>query len=545
MMGWRRAAVKAFYTQQSEIQRTRHRRGFLREAQVHFSLSWKSVATMASAAGSTSPEADSFVDVLIVGGGVVGAALARQLKRQLPSISIGLVERGKSPLEDPPIRADTPPNPRSYALSPKSLQIVGGSTLKRISDRVAHYDSMQVWEAQSPAVLMFTKNDLLDYYNQTNYTDGSGKHDYAVLGAVVEDGPLVRALWQELETTTAPGVQQWTQSFVTDLQSPRSNANHDLTYVTIQSSLPKDKLSKDEPAASTSRIATRLLVAADGAQSGIRKILGFPLIGFDYGRRAFITTVRLEDSLMRPNGGRAYQRFLENGPLALLPSHLPQYSTIVWSTLPEHATDLQRESDLKKVVGELNSILQQGPQRLPSIFSSSPNYPSGIGYGMEKMLETLQYGLTLRQWQGDHATFAAPPRIIAIEGPRFAFDLSCRQVRQYVGPRVALVGDAAHTMHPMAGQGLNLGLLDVQQLVEVVKKAYDSGMDLATFLPEYQQHRLRHVSLALAGVHTLHRVFGTTSPAHFQHVKSLGMHVVQNLSPLKHRLAAIAAGLAM
>jgi ubiquinone biosynthesis monooxygenase Coq6 len=483
-----------------------------------------------------STEADDFVDILIVGGGVVGSALARQLKIILPSISIGLLERGKSPLEIPTaVTANDPPNPRSYALSPTSLAILGSSTLNRISDRIAYYDSMQVWEAGSPAVLTFTNKDLVDYY----HTKGNASTCQAALGAVVEDGPLVRALWQELAEASPPHIKQWTESLAINVQVPH-DTSRDSVYVTIQST--EDKLPKEKLASSTSTIATRLLVGADGAQSGIRQMLGLPLVGFDYGRRAFITTVRLENTPMIPIRGRAYQRFLENGPLALLPSNLPQYATIIWSTVPEHAKELQREPDLNKVVDKLNAVLQEGPQRLPPIFPSSANYPSGLAYGFEKVLETLQYGLSLGQWQSDDAIFVVPPRIVAIEGPRFSFDLTCRQVRQYVGPRVALVGDAAHTMHPLAGQGLNLGLLDVQELVEMTASAQRSGMDLATFLSDYQQHRLRHVSLTLAGVHALHQVFGTTTSASFQHAKSLGMHFVQNLPPLKRLLAAVAAG---
>ena len=136
--------------------------------------------------------------------------------------------------------------------------------------------------------------------------------------------------------------------------------------------------------------------------------------------------------------------------------------------------------------------------------------------------------------------FTVPPKISQIVSPRLSFPLSCYQSVSYVKGRVALLGDAAHTVHPMAGQGLNLGLGDVAELVKCINKARAAGMDVATFLNEYESHRLRNVSLSLGGIHTLQRLFGNQQNP-LQHAKTLGMNMIQNVGPLRRQLAKAAA----
>ena len=137
--------------------------------------------------------------------------------------------------------------------------------------------------------------------------------------------------------------------------------------------------------------------------------------------------------------------------------------------------------------------------------------------------------------------YVTPPRIDSIVSPRLSFPLSCFQTQSYVKGRVALIGDAAHTVHPMAGQGLNLGLADVQVLADVIDKAAKSGMDVSTFLDEYGSNRQRNVSISLGGIHALQRIFGIQNNVPFQHAKTLGMNLIQNLSPLRRQLAVAAA----
>jgi ubiquinone biosynthesis monooxygenase Coq6 len=136
--------------------------------------------------------------------------------------------------------------------------------------------------------------------------------------------------------------------------------------------------------------------------------------------------------------------------------------------------------------------------------------------------------------------FTPPPRITKIVSPKNSFPLSCFQANAYTKGRVALVGDSAHTIHPMAGQGLNLGLSDVQVLVDCIVKAENAGMDLTTFLEEYGSNRKRNVTLSLGGIHTLQRLFANQDVP-LQHAKTFGMNVIQNVGMLRRQLALAAA----
>ena len=136
----------------------------------------------------------------------------------------------------------------------------------------------------------------------------------------------------------------------------------------------------------------------------------------------------------------------------------------------------------------------------------------------------------------------APPKIARIVSNKFSFPLSCYQAQSYTkGQRIALVGDAAHTIHPMAGQGLNLGLADVQALVNCIQKAANAGMDVSTFVDEYGTNRHRSVSISLAGVHALQRLFGNQQDTVLQHAKTFGLNFLQNAAPLRRQLVQAAA----
>jgi ubiquinone biosynthesis monooxygenase Coq6 len=135
-----------------------------------------------------------------------------------------------------------------------------------------------------------------------------------------------------------------------------------------------------------------------------------------------------------------------------------------------------------------------------------------------------------------------------VAGKRFAFDLNLMHAKNYVSPRVALVGDAGHTVHPMAGQGLNLGMGDVECLVENLKQAVESGMGvdgsagLDYALQQYESSRQREVVATMGGIHFLHSVFGTTfSPA--VHARSMGMNIINSAGPIRRRLVQVATGI--
>ena len=241
-----------------------------------------------TSAAIPSSAADS--DVLIVGGGVIGCALARQLAAKAPSLSVTIVEASSGPRPLDTASSDAAaaplPHPRSYALSPASLRILGlpvESKKSSSQSRLGYYQSMQVWEAKQPASLLFHAKDL---------GDGS-----AHLGAVAEDAQLQANLWSQLEQDAA-SCQLLTNTTVSNVSVPLRSQDG-LVEVELQQ---KDKNSMPV----TSKLQTRLLVAADGGNSAVRRMAGIGARSHDYGQTALTFTVELA----QPHRGRAYQRFL-------------------------------------------------------------------------------------------------------------------------------------------------------------------------------------------------------------------------------------------
>ena len=505
---------------------------------------------------SSSSNDPQFSDVTIVGGGVVGCALARQLRQRLPSLSVHLIEARNAPTATaaaaPTTDTTATPHPRSYALSPQSLSFLGLTATDNINNnsdmagkvKMGAYDTMQIWEARNPATLRFHTDDLED-----TTSDNNSK----ILGAVVEDGPLVKALWESLEQT----------------QSIHSQNNH--TMLSTNTTVKEFQL----PSAATGGLVTletskgekhqtRLLVAADGAQSPIRQKLGIPQVQYDYGRQALTFTVELEQADRLPR--TAYQRFVHHGdgsgPLALLPTHSPRHAIVVWSTTPEVVQKWKTgdEDSNEALVQHLQSLLQQGPQRLPPLveqMTSSSTAPqsliSNVLFGVERVLDTVQdAGALMAATASPTRGWMAPPRISKIVSPKLSFPLACRNVPHYQDSatsrnnqqqpgRVVLVGDAAHTVHPMAGQGLNLGLGAVQSLVESLVQAESVGMDLTYGLDRVLQKQHAANTSAILGIHTLHEIFavqGENVP--MMHAKSFGMNVLQNIGPLRRKVVQAA-----
>jgi 2-octaprenyl-6-methoxyphenol hydroxylase len=240
-------------------------------------------------------------------------------------------------------------------------------------------------------------------------------------------------------------------------------------------------------------VATSLLVAADGAHSSIRERAGIAVHGWDYGQASIVTTVRHE----RDHEGRAEEHFLPAGPFAILPLKHDvkgHRSSIVWT----------------EAAGEAERIVALDD--------------AGFHAELEK-----RFGLQLGE--------------IVADGPRRAFLLGLHVARNFVADRVALVGDAAHVIHPIAGQGLNMGLKDVAALAESIVDAARLGLDHGSAVTLERYQRWRRFDTMAMGLATdgLNRLFSNRSDV-LRLARDVGLGLVDRLPALKDVFIREAAG---
>ena len=266
-------------------------------------------------------------------------------------------------------------------------------------------------------------------------------------------------------------------------------------------------------------LAARLLVGADGANSPVRSFAGIESRGWDYGRHGVVATLELEgDGWGGQYNKIAYQRFLPTGPVAMLPM-LGNYATLVWSTTPENAAVLKKLSP-KDFIAMVNSAF-----RLSTV---------DIAY-MHTQEECQDDEFS---WRAQHTAAnpeSLPQAVVGVqEGSVASFPLKLRHADTYIGERVALVGDAAHTIHPLAGQGLNQGQADVQSLVKTIEYAVSHGQDLGTqmWLEQYNSERYAANHMLMGVCDKLHKLYSVESGP-LVPLRSMGLKAVNALTPLK------------
>ena len=243
--------------------------------------------------------------------------------------------------------------------------------------------------------------------------------------------------------------------------------------------------------ASGRTIAAKLLVGCDGRGSGVAVRAGIRRHGWGYGQTALVTAVWHE----KDHGGTAQQFFMPSGPLAILPLPGGHHSSIVWSEGTEAAAAIQA-------------------------------------------LDDAAYLAALRPRFGD---FLGE---IKLAGARFTYPLTLSLAEKFVAQRIALVGDAAHGVHPIAGQGLNLGLRDVAALAEVVVDAARRGEDIGAedVLERYQVWRRFDSTFLALGMDTVNRLFSNNNPI-LRLGRDVGMGLVSAFPAARRSFMRQAAGL--
>jgi len=237
-------------------------------------------------------------------------------------------------------------------------------------------------------------------------------------------------------------------------------------------------------------LTASLIVAADGSRSWVRQQADIAVKGWDFDQSALVTTVKTEQY----HQDTAWQRFLPTGPLAFLPL-TEGYSSIVWSTSPKEAKRLTEISE-EDFAGEIEQAFE-----------------SKLG------------------------------KIISV-AERVVFPLRLFETLHYVKPRLALVGDAAHTIHPLAGQGVNLGLADVSSLMDVILDALDDKKDIGDLkvLRRYERWRRSENRAMIIAMDGLKRLFGSELTV-VKGLRSVGLDITNKITPLKNIIMQQAMGI--
>lgn len=393
-------------------------------------------------------------DVVIVGGAMAGAGTAALLASTQGTSALRVALLEPKPVSSP--AAGAPLDLRVSALSRASQWLLERtSAWPAVAARAAAYERMVVWEERlEPAgrgVLVFDAAEL-------------GEPD---LGHIAENRSIQAALTDRAQ---AAGVV-------------RLGAGLD-AFEDIGDAL---RLTLDDGR----RFVAGLAVGADGSDSGLRRLAGITARGWDYGQRAVVAHMHPE----LPHGATAWQRFLDTGPLALLP--LPDGRvSLVWSTLPEIAEAL-------------------------------------VGCDDDAFAERVTA-----------ASAGVLGRLVPTT-PRASFPLRLLHARQYVRHRVALVGDAAHTVHPLAGQGINLAFLDAAALVDVLGQAVAAGDDPGELavLRRYERWRKAEALPAIVLLDGLKRLFYGGNPLQSR-LRRGALGFAQSVRPFKRLLMQRALGVA-
>lgn len=379
-------------------------------------------------------------DVVIVGGGMVGAALAARLGHA--GISVGLVERGNPPT---PLSGDY--DLRISSLNARSLAFVKASGTTLPEERCCPFRHIDVANQDGSGHSLFSAQD-------------SGMDDF---GIFIENRTLQYALWQRLEHL--PSVTCYT---------------HCAPLSTIASSTARI-LELDNG----KTLSTRLIVGADGARSTLRELAGISVSSYDYHQRAMIINVETE----LPQQDISWQYFTPTGPIAMLP--LPgQRASLVWYDSHE-ATHAREALDDEALMSAIEST-----------------YPKRLGK------------LT---------------RIVA----RASFPIKRQHAKRYIGKRLALIGDAAHVVHPLAGQGLNIGLHDADTLAELIINGSDPGDKVMLHRFECQR-RLANQAM-IAATDSFHHLFTGAKP--LRQLGDLSLHLTERLPFAKRMMMQQANGL--
>ena len=396
----------------------------------------------------TISKTEKHYDVVIVGGGMVGAALACAIGNH--KLSIALIETNKPNYDWPADSFDLRVSAITRASQNFLDQIGVWQTIA--NQRAMAYHDMHVWDAGGDGSIHFDCAEIGE----------------ANLGHIVENRVINKSLMQH--AANIENIDIYCPAKPMQLLVNEHSANLQLDDGTS--------------------LSAELLVGADGGQSWVRQQADISVSTRDYQQTAVVANVTTELTHQHT----AWQRFLPTGPLAFLPLANNNISSIVWSTSADEAERLC-ELDEDNFNAELASAFDK---KLGKIIST---------------------------------------------GPRARFPIKGQHASHYVKPHLALIGDAAHTIHPLAGQGVNLGFADASCLAETILTAHDSQKAIGSFktLRRYERSRRGDNLLMLEAMGAFKQLFSNNTPG-LRELRNAGLNFSDRFAPIKHIFMTKALG---
>ncbi|MDP8101779.1 FAD-dependent monooxygenase [Phocoenobacter atlanticus] len=394
-------------------------------------------------------------DITIIGGGMVGLAVAALLENA--NCQITIIERS-TPFFDP--------NLLTHRVS--AINFESQTMLEKLGvwqfipeNKKSSYSKMHVWEKDS-----FAK---IEFDNTANEIKSLGLEQ---LGFIIENQHIQNALWQQV--SKQPNVE------IILAQPQTLSINETGAFLTLDNN---------------EMLTSKLVIGADGANSWVRSQMNMPLISKDYQHTALVCNVKTQEAHQQT----AWQIFSPDSILAFLPLNDEYHCSIVWSLPPEKAKTL------------LNCDVIAFNKALTIAFDNK--------LGLCELVTDLQ-------------------------NPRGIYPLTARYCRDFAQNRIALVGDAAHTIHPLAGLGVNLGFADAMEMATQIKTNLEKNVDIGEYrhLREYERKRKVEAVKLLGAMGVLKETFSGNNPVK-KLIRGVGLSLTNQLPLVKSTLIKQAVGL--
>lgn len=478
-------------------------------------------------------------DVVVVGGGMIGSALACLLKAETLTreLRVAVVDRAAERKRQEEASSSSKfsskfcdnqqivPDLRVSTLTPATMRVL---TKVGIADKVgpplsAPFDSMQVWEKHGDSFMRFTTGRQVQTsgFVEENEKNGGGVSS-KYLGHVIENELLKEMLQERAQELGCEFIYGQVKDLglpqpevgITKLQG-EGKGNHGLARITFE-----------EEQGGGPCITTPLVVGCDGSNSFVAKEAGIRASSRNYGQRAVTCTVSTK-------GGHstAFQRFLPTGPIALLPVR-DGFSNIVWSTTVAEAEYLEGLGP-KEFAREVNEAFHSRPEE----------EDGGGGFGsLGSALRSLTGKLIPSETTGKDE-FVAPPEVVEVVGmAQRSFPLRRKHVLTYCQRGVVLAGDAAHSIHPLAGQGVNIGFGDVDALVATIQEALWSGQNYSDLLTlEKYSSKRKVANAALISALDAVKVIYQSQATPLALARNWGMGILNSSDLLKNLIVGYAS----